>query len=426
MQLASFEISGLFGDLQHKIKFPIPKEKDTGPSLVILHGRNGVGKTTILRMLDGLLRLDFNEFRRIPFIECSLQFDSDEILRVRALRGKVLSGIEVTLGGKTVVLHPDRPGSISDVEKPKVEEFRALFFKKTETLIFEFIDTERLYRLQQPNEEVEVVEDMTGISRVVRRHIAGTVARPNPKARSREVGVSIASRVKRFIQQAQVNYRTFFSTTEPDLFPRIIERLTSKEQSVPQIEDLRGRVQRIHSEDAENIRFGLEPDKWDYEQMMTQLEALSHRRGTGRKHALTVLGSYVELLESRAAERKLVADRLMTFERLMKDFLGDKSVVIHPRIGIEIRRDNDQTLQENQLSTGEFHLLYLMVTALVTRRTGTVIAIDEPEMSMHLAWQRKLIPALLQCASRANPLFLFATHSPDVAASYPDAMVELS
>ena len=70
-------------------------------------------------------------------------------------------------------------------------------------------------------------------------------------------------------------------------------------------------------------------------------------------------------------------------------------------------------------------LLFLMVAALVTRRRGTVIAIDEPEMSMHIAWQRKLIPALVECASNAEPLFIFATHSPDLAASCPGAMVEL-
>lgn len=66
-----------------------------------------------------------------------------------------------------------------------------------------------------------------------------------------------------------------------------------------------------------------------------------------------------------------------------------------------------------------------MVAALVTRRRGTVIAIDEPEMSMHIAWQRRLVPALVECASGAEPLFIFATHSPDVASSFPQALVEL-
>ena len=138
-----------------------------------------------------------------------------------------------------------------------------------------------------------------------------------------------------------------------------------------------------------------------------------------------MLGSYVELLESRAAERALVADRLRTFERHMSEFFGDKTVSIDPREGICIRTESGDTLAEHQLSSGEFHFLFLMVAALVTRQRGTVIAIDEPEMSMHIAWQPKLIEALVDCASNAHPLFIFATHSPDLAASYPDAMIEL-
>jgi predicted ATPase len=192
-----------------------------------------------------------------------------------------------------------------------------------------------------------------------------------------------------------------------------------------QLLDLRHRLDRIHDQDGNTERFGLEPDRWDFAQMMEQLDALSRRRGPKRLQAMTVLGSYVELLESRAAERALVADRLLSFEKQMGEFFADKTVAIDPRQGIRIQTAQGEQLEESNLSSGEFHLLFLMIAALVTRRRGTVIAIDEPEMSIHIAWQRKLIPALLECASKAEPLFIFATHSPDLAASYPEALVEL-
>jgi ABC-type oligopeptide transport system ATPase subunit len=53
---------------------------------------------------------------------------------------------------------------------------------------------------------------------------------------------------------------------------------------------------------------------------------------------------------------------------------------------------------------------------------GTEIAIDEPEMSMHISWQNKLINALLQISSKANPQYIFATHSPDIAATYSNSL----
>lgn len=423
MQLKQLNIEGLFGHLHHSIQFPLPVGGETTPSLVILYGRNGVGKTTLLRMLNGLLRLDFNPFRRVPVEHCELMFDSGDCLSVKPLRkrGRLLS-LEVSYLDMSVSLHPDHPGALKDEGVPKVEAFRQAFFTRTEDIAFEFIDTERLYQLQP----TDPLDDMSRLSpeRESRALLLRHGAR-NPKARLPEEPQSLTARVRRFVQEAQVNYRAFFATTEPDLFSRILERLTSGEAPNYRTADLRDRLKKIHSQDTSTGRFGLEPDRWDFSQMMEQLDHLTRRKGTKRQQALTVLGSYVELLESRASERALVADRLLSFEKQMADFFADKAVTIDPRLGIRIQTKEGAQLEERQLSSGEFHLLFLMIAALVTRRRGTVIAIDEPEMSMHIAWQRKLIPALLECASKAEPLFIFSTHSPDLAASYPDAMVEL-
>jgi predicted ATP-binding protein involved in virulence len=46
-------------------------------------------------------------------------------------------------------------------------------------------------------------------------------------------------------------------------------------------------------------------------------------------------------------------------------------------------------------------------------------------MSMHLKWQRQLVRALIECASNAQPQFVFATHSPDIAAEYTEFMIPL-
>jgi predicted ATPase len=133
----------------------------------------------------------------------------------------------------------------------------------------------------------------------------------------------------------------------------------------------------------------------------------------------------VESLEARADLRKLVIDRLLTFEQIMAEFLDDKSVIVGDADGLRIEAADKSRLSEGQLSSGEYHLLYLMVSALVAKRRGTVIAIDEPEMSMHIAWQRKLIANLIRCASNAVPQFIFATHSPDVVAEWREFMVRL-
>ena len=423
MQIKTLRVSGLFGSRSYGLDFPVSPEEKSAPSVLILHGRNGVGKTTILRMLDGLLRLDFNVFRRIPCDLCSLEFDNGDRIEVRPKREKQLVHIDVQFQKLEAQLHPDRPGALAESGAASVDAFRQAFFKCTEDINFELFDTERLRELSPDGEETELGARQYRL--YTTPQVAIRAASVNPKARTSGPRQTVAARVERFIREAQVNYRSFFSTTEPELFPRIIDRLTSGEQPKYDIADLHGRLSAIHDQDKVTGRFGLERDNWDYAQLVGTLTALSERGETGRGQALTVLGSYVEQLESRSAQRALVADRLLTFERLLQGLLTDKTVVVDSRAGIRIETPSGSTLDESQLSSGELQLMYLMVSALVTRRRGSIIAIDEPEMSMHIEWQRKLVPALIECASKAEPLFIFATHSPDLAASLPEAMIEL-
>jgi hypothetical protein len=279
-----------------------------------------------------------------------------------------------------------------------------------------------LHSLYAPaDDEEEVAVYLPGEGRIIRK------APVNPKAAlPPHRYATLADRVRRFVRDAQLNYRRFFSSTEPELFPRLITRLATGAGPTYTLEDLAGRLQQLDDRERKMRRLGLEGDPWDFDQLMGQLDNLRQSVGESQTHTLTVLGSYVEHLESRAAARELVAKRLQTFERIVNEFLVDKKVEVNSRGGLSISSSAGEELQERQLSSGEFHLLFLMVAALVTRRRGTVIAIDEPEMSMHIAWQRQLVPGLLECASGAEPLLVLATHSPDLAAFRPDALVELT
>ena len=436
IQLKGLSVTGLFNTFNYDIPFPTPSEEVSQPSVVILHGRNGVGKTTLLRMLDGLMRLDFDTFRRIPFRSCALSFTSGDSITVSPRGAGVHEGLDVTFRNHSVILHPQRSGPLHEKDAPKVEAFRQIFFEVTKSINFEFIDTERMYQFAyaEDPDQSRSPHDIMASSAIAARYRVTTLAAQrtlvplprNPKAKEPTTAMSLAQRVAQFIRDAQVNYRRFFAATEPDLFARIIEGLTASPSRTPSADEVKARLQAIYAQDQETSRLGLESDRWDYKQLIGHLDSFSRKKGSVRKHALTVLASYAEVLESRAAERQLVAERLFTFERLLSDFFIDKTVSPNATVGILIKTRAGEALKEAQLSSGEFHLLFLMVAALVTRRRGTVIAIDEPEMSMHIGWQRKLVPALVECASNAQPLFILATHSPDIAATYPEAMLELS
>ena len=78
LRLQRIEVDGLFGIYDHRI------DLNLADRVTLLHGSNGVGKTTVLRMVDGLLRQKLTYFRRIPFTRLLLGFQGNSVLELTA------------------------------------------------------------------------------------------------------------------------------------------------------------------------------------------------------------------------------------------------------------------------------------------------------------------------------------------------------
>ncbi|MBR4265557.1 MAG: AAA family ATPase [Bacteroidales bacterium] len=59
MNIKSFSIEGLFNRFNHRIEFK--------NNITIIIGKNGVGKTTCLELLNSLFSGDFSKLREVPY-----------------------------------------------------------------------------------------------------------------------------------------------------------------------------------------------------------------------------------------------------------------------------------------------------------------------------------------------------------------------
>ena len=76
----------------------------------------------------------------------------------------------------------------------------------------------------------------------------------------------------------------------------------------------------------------------------------------------------------------------------------------------------NDAISSDKLSSGEKQMLsFLCYNAFYK---NTAIFIDEPELSLHVDWQRRLFPTLLEQGQ--NNQFFIATHSPFIYTKYPD------
>lgn len=102
--------------------------------------------------------------------------------------------------------------------------------------------------------------------------------------------------------------------------------------------------------------------------------------------------------------------------QLVEDFFGANKNIEFTDRDIMIESLSGKQIPLTGLSAGEKHLLRIVIE-VVTAGAATVL-IDEPELSLHIDWQRRLLRSLRTLNPEVQ--LIVATHSPEIMAEIPD------
>ena len=137
------------------------------------------------------------------------------------------------------------------------------------------------------------------------------------------------------------------------------------------------------------------------------------------QYAISTLDRIKIDVEEFEALRKKAFESLKVLSDIIKKIFENKGIRINPSITFG---DIENSINSDILSAGEKQMLsFLCYNALYN---NCPIFIDEPELSLHVDWQRILIGVLLTQNTR-NQLFI-ATHSPFIYSQYPDKEIIIS
>ena len=109
-------------------------------------------------------------------------------------------------------------------------------------------------------------------------------------------------------------------------------------------------------------------------------------------------------------------NQLELFTDIINDKLDFKKIEISREEGIFIE-DNDvkgKKLSLSQLSSGEKQEIILFYKLIFETPENTLLLIDEPEISLHIAWQKKFMDDLYKIIKFKNLNVIVATHSPQI------------
>ena len=131
-----------------------------------------------------------------------------------------------------------------------------------------------------------------------------------------------------------------------------------------------------------------------------------------------VFGDIQERLEQVTREQDLLFRPFSTLNELIGNTLQHKGIRITEEITLG---EEDGAINSDKLSSGEKQLLSFWCYNAFSENTA--IFIDEPELSLHVDWQRLLLPTLLE--QETGNQFFVATHSPFIYSKYPEKEILL-
>ena len=123
------------------------------------------------------------------------------------------------------------------------------------------------------------------------------------------------------------------------------------------------------------------------------------------------------------------AQQLSEAKKRFQDIVDDLFLETGKKI---VRTENEirfsqigETLVPYQLSSGEKQMLAILLTVLVEDRQPYVLFMDEPEVSLHIEWQKRLIDLIVEL--NPNVQIILTTHSPAVIMNgWMDKVTEVS
>jgi predicted ATP-binding protein involved in virulence len=442
MRIKEISVTNLFGIFNHIIPLNL-KERIT-----IIHGRNGFGKTTLLKLVNAIFNSRYYELESIPFQEFKILFDDGSILRINhniynsnkkdkvgnneviifwkaanknteehfPLRGNkkredfnfplsaiddLIPGLERIDAREWLYLPTDERLSFSEVLekfgrflpgiKSELENSPKWLDKLVNSLSVNFIESQRL---------LNVYDEVKSPRRIINRiSLLPSVS-------------TYADELAKKIQNTLAEYGKIAQSLDRSFPVRVMQK---QKLNILTDEELRQKLIDVEKKRSRLINIGLldkdETTKFTVEEKMDE-------------SIKKLLSLYIEDVEKKLSVFQDLSERIEIFKRIINERFSYKEININKDKGFTFT-SNGKSLSPMNLSSGEQHELVIIYGLLFKVEPNSLILIDEPELSLHIEWQIQFIKDLEEITKIASLDILIATHSPDLINDRWDLTVEL-
>ena len=434
--LESIKIKKLFGLFDYHITL------DTTENITILTGPNGYGKTTILNIIYHFFNQQFFYLQKLNFESISFEFSENKRMELTKRKKKnkedknakfppFLSDHEIETVDINILLFDngkeiDKFTYDNDLRRQierKLKRFLPIrqltddlwYDERTEEPItFDKILNENKEQLpdnffsflkKQGDKKSNSIIDLLNISNIYlikEQRLLRKIFNPNKEENTFVNTIELyAKGLRKLIEEKQLEAYKITQKLDSTFPKRLIETTTTIDEAT-----FKERFTILKEKQNKLQQFGI---------AISQQEVTNYNPENAK-----VLSVYLNDSEEKLNVYDDLLEKIELFVNIInqREF-AFKSIQISNNKGFSFYQNKtQQPLSLTDLSSGEQQEVVLLYELLFKTAPNSLILIDEPEISLHVIWQKAFIDDLKKIAKLKRISFLVSTHSPQIINNY--------
>lgn len=397
MRIKEIRVTNLFGMFNHTIKLNLDER------ITVVYGINGIGKTMLFRLVYNYFTLTTGQWRYLPFEKLEITFENNFIEKIYKDNKNYTIDIFNENNIKQAVKDYKTFNYIAEEYHKKglkiTNEHLSIFHDPVKVY---FIKTQRLFTPKV----VEVLIENKGDKTTPFNTVYDSILKETVEIYSKELA--------NLIQEKHSEYSKLSEKLEQTLGKRLMNK---EVKTISDINELRNENEKLENRRKELNSVGLFESKNEEELIIPDdIDDLSK----------AVLSVNIQDMKSKLKIFDELYERLKIFLDILNNKrFSYKQIFIHPEEGFVFKNSNEKELKATDLSSGEQNEIVMFYDLLFKIEENSLVLIDEPEISLHVAWQKEFLNDMSEIVKLRNFDILIATHSPQIINGNWNLTVEL-